>query len=101
MENKFNLHRLSFLDDSLPIFKENKAKGYITYGLDNLYPQELIRLYNSSPKHNAIINQKAAYIVGANTDIKGANTTDIAITQDFLNNINAYEDFENLNLEDY
>jgi len=96
MENKFNLHRLSFLDDSLPIFKENKAKGYITYGLDNLYPQELIRLYNSSPKHNAIINQKAAYIVGANTDIKGANTTDIAITQDFLANINAYEDFENL-----
>ena len=96
MENKFNLHRLSFLDDSLPIFKENKTKGYITYGLDNLYPQELIRLYNSSPKHNAIVNQKAAYIVGANTDIKGANTTDIAITQDFLNNINAYEDFENL-----
>jgi DNA-binding Lrp family transcriptional regulator len=96
MENKFNLHRLSFLDDSLPIFKENKTKGYITYGLDNLYPQELIRLYNSSPKHNAIINQKAAYIVGASTDIKGANTTDIAITQDFLNNINAYEDFENL-----
>jgi DNA-binding Lrp family transcriptional regulator len=96
MENKFNLHRLSFLDDSLPIFKENKAKGYITYGLDNLYPQELIRLYNSSPKHNAIINQKAAYIVGANTDIKGANTTDIAVTQDFLANINAYEDFENL-----
>jgi len=96
MENKFNLHRLSFLDDSLPIFKENKAKGYITYGLDNLYPQELIRLYNSSPKHNAIINQKAAYIVGANTDIKGKNTVDVAITQDFLANINAYEDFENL-----
>jgi len=96
MENKFNLHRLSFLDDSLPIFKENKAKGYITYGLDNLYPQELIRLYNSSPKHNAIINQKAAYIVGANTDIKGKNTIDVAITEDFLANINAYEDFENL-----
>jgi len=96
MENKFNLHRLSFLDDSLPIFKENKAKGYITYGLDNLYPQELIRLYNSSPKHNAIINQKAAYIVGANTDLKGGNTEDIAITEDFLANINAYEDFENL-----
>ena len=96
MENKFNLHRLSFLDDSLPIFKENKAKGYMTYGLDNLYPQELIRLYNSSPKHNAIINQKAAYIVGANTDIKGKNTQDVAITEDFLANINAYEDFENL-----
>ena len=68
----------------------------MTYGLDNLYPQELIRLYNSSPKHNAIINQKAAYIVGANTDIKGKNTQDVAITEDFLSNINAYEDFENL-----
>lgn len=96
MENKFNLHRLSFLDDSLPIFKENKTKGHITYGLDNLYPQELIRLYNSSPKHNAIINQKAAYIVGADTDIKGKNTEDVAITEDFLANINAYDDFESL-----
>jgi DNA-binding MarR family transcriptional regulator len=96
MENKFNLHRLSFLDDSLPIFKENKTKGHITYGLDNLYPQELIRLYNSSPKHNAIINQKAAYIVGADTDIKGKNTQDVAITEDFLANINAYDDFESL-----
>lgn len=96
MENKFNLHRLSFLDDSLPIFKENKTKGHITYGLDNLYPQELIRLYNSSPKHNAIINQKAAYIVGADTDIKGKNTIDVAITEDFLANINAYDDFESL-----
>lgn len=94
MENKFNLHRLSFLDDSLPIFKENKTKGHITYGLDNLYPQELIRLYNSSPKHNAIINQKAAYIVGAKTDIKGKTTIDIAITEDVLANINAYDDFE-------
>lgn len=96
MESKFNLHRLSFLDDSLPIFKENKTKGYTTFGIDNLYPQELIRLYNSSPKHNAIINQKAAYIVGNKTEISGENTTDIAITQDFLANINAFDDFEAL-----
>jgi hypothetical protein len=56
----------------------------------------LINLYNSSPKHGAIVTQKAAYIAGDKTEIVGSNTEEIARANDYLNNINAYEDFETL-----
>ena len=46
--------RINFHDNVLPVFKENKAKGYVTFGADNLYPDFLIELFNKSPKHNAI-----------------------------------------------
>jgi hypothetical protein len=68
----------------------------LTYGEDNAYPQMLINLYNSSPKHGAIVTQKAAYIAGDKTEIVGSNTEEIARANDYLNNINAYEDFETL-----
>ena len=60
MENNFI--RINFAESKIPIFKENKSKGFLTYGEDNAYPQMLINLYNSSPKHGAIVTQKAAYI---------------------------------------
>ena len=72
MENNF--FRISFAESKIPIFKENKAKGYLTYGEDNRYPDMLIDLYNSSPKHGAIVSQKAAFISGDKTEIIGMNT---------------------------
>jgi hypothetical protein len=92
MENNF--FRINFAESKIPIFKENKAKGYLTYGEDNNYPQMLINFYNSSPKHGAIVTQKAAFISGDKTEIIGANTEDIARANDYLNNINAYETFD-------
>ena len=94
MENNFI--RINFAESKIPIFKENKSKGFLTYGEDNAYPQMLINLYNSSPKHGAIVTQKAAYIAGDKTEIVGSNTEEIARANDYLNNINAYEDFETL-----
>ena len=38
--------RINFHDNVLPVFKENKAKGYVTFGADNLYPEFLIELFN-------------------------------------------------------
>ena len=38
--------------------------GMVKYGKNNLYPQELVRLYNEHPEHRAIINRKARYIWG-------------------------------------
>jgi hypothetical protein len=69
MENNFI--RINFAESKIPIFKENKSKGFLTYGEDNAYPQMLINLYNSSPKHGAIVTQKAAYIAGDKTEIVG------------------------------
>jgi hypothetical protein len=94
MENNFI--RINFAESKIPIFKENKAKGFLTYGQDNAYPQMLINLYNSSPKHGAIVTQKAAYIAGDKTEIIGNNTEEIAKANDYLANINAFEDFETL-----
>lgn len=45
-------------------FKEDIQGGFVRYGKDNLYPNELIRLYNEHPEHRAIVNRKARYIAG-------------------------------------
>jgi predicted transcriptional regulator len=95
--NKFALDRLSFAGISLPTFKENKTKGYTTFGEDNLYPQKLIDLYNKSPKHNAIVNQKSSYIAGESFEIYADDTLKKAKAFDKLRNINAFEDYESFN----
>ena len=94
MENNFI--RINLAESKLPIFKENKAKGFVTFGDDNLYPMGIIELFNKSPKHSAIVTQKASYIAGDKTEIIGQSTEDIAKANDYLSNINAYEDFESL-----
>jgi predicted transcriptional regulator len=95
--NKFALDRLSFAGISLPTFKENKTKGFTTFGEDNLYPQKLIDLYNKSPKHNAIVNQKSSYIAGESFEIYADDTLNKAKAFDKLRNINAFEDYESFN----
>jgi predicted transcriptional regulator len=88
--------RINFHDNKLPVFKENKAKGFVTFGADNLYPDFLIELFNKSPKHNAIVSAKASYVAGIGTEVYGQSTTDIAKIQNKLKSINAYETFEEL-----
>jgi hypothetical protein len=83
--------RINFHDNVLPVFKENKAKGYVTFGADNLYPEFLIELFNKSPKHNAIVSSKASYIAGVGTKVFGQNTVDIAKAEAKIKAINAYE----------
>jgi hypothetical protein len=94
MENNFI--RINLAESKLPIFKENKSKGFVTFGEDNLYPMGIIELFNKSPKHSAIVTQKASYIAGDKTEIIGQSTEDIAKANDYLSSINAYEDFESL-----
>jgi predicted transcriptional regulator len=88
--------RLNFHDNKLPVFKENKAKGFVTFGADNLYPDFLIELFNKSPKHNAIVSAKASYVAGIGTEVFGSNTEEIAKAEAKLKNINAYETYEEL-----
>ena len=83
--------RINFHDNVLPVFKENKAKGYVTFGADNLYPEFLIELFNKTPKHNAIVSSKASYISGVGTKVFGQNTVDIAKAEAKIKAINAYE----------
>lgn len=54
----------NFASVEVPLFLEKKNKNIVYFGKDNLYPQELIDLYNDSSTHNAIINGKVGYTVG-------------------------------------
>lgn len=88
--------RINFAESKIPLFKENKAKNYITYGADNRYPNMLIDLFNSSPKHGAIVTQKAAYIAGDKTEVVANSTEQLTIANDRLASINAYESFDDV-----
>lgn len=88
--------RINFHDNILPVFKENKTKGFVTFGADNLYPEFLIEMFNKSPKHNAIVSSKASYVSGVGTKVIGQNTVDIARVENKLKSINAYETYEEL-----
>ena len=61
--NKFPIIT-EFASAEVPVFLEKKNKNLVYFGADNMYPFELIDLYNDSSTHNAIINGKVGYIVG-------------------------------------
>jgi type III secretion system FlhB-like substrate exporter len=64
-------------------------KGFVKYGKNNLYPQELIRLYNEHPEHRAIIKRKARYIWGKG--LKAVNAVDEIKVNAFIDNFNKKE----------
>lgn len=55
---------MSFEETKIPKFVEKSGKDWILYGDNNLYPQELITMFNRSAKHNAIVTGKSEYILG-------------------------------------
>jgi hypothetical protein len=66
-----------------PFFEERKIKdSWITWGLDNLFPDRLLQLMNKSSKHNAILKTKAAMIGGNGFNKDGLSLT----TLQFLKN---------------
>lgn len=83
-----NKHMLTFKAMPKLTFSED-TKGYIKYGKDNLYPQELVRLYNEHPEHRSIVNRKARYIWGKG--IKAVNEVDTIKVNTFIDNFNRKE----------
>lgn len=61
-----NIELLKFNKVSLPQFTEriNKAKGYVEFGSDNLFPQYINSLLAKSPLHSSIVTQKSRMIGG-------------------------------------
>jgi hypothetical protein len=54
----------------LPRIKEDRNKEWVNYGADNLYPEYLKDMYNSSPTHQAIVKTKAQMMAGDGYDVK-------------------------------
>lgn len=79
-----------FASAEVPQFLEKKSQNIVYFGADNLYPFELIDLYNDSSTHNAIINGKVGYIVG-----NGLDSNDLAAKK-WLSSANIDEDWTSL-----
>jgi len=62
--NKYKSIITTFASAEVPLFIEQVNKNIVFFGVNNLYPYELIDLYNDSSTHNAIINGKVGYTVG-------------------------------------
>lgn len=83
-----------------PIFKEEKIDCIIKYGDDLQYPycDYLVKLYQSSPKHSAIINAKNRYTIGGGwtVDYSDLNKINQAKAQNILNNANPNESLDDV-----
>lgn len=78
---KFEKHNLPTPFESL--YKDDNQIVY--YGVDNQYPSFLLKLFNESSIHSAIINTKTTYIIGAGLKV---NDSDINV------NVNAQDSFQ-------
>ena len=68
-DGKYLFKKMAFDQQKVPVFLEVKTKEWVYYGENNDYPEYLLKLYNRSPKHNAIINSKVNYIIGAGMSV--------------------------------
>ena len=80
----------TFASAEVPKFLEKKSQNIVYFGADNLYPFDLIDLYNDSSTHNAIINGKVGYIVG-----NGLDSEDLGVKK-WLSSANLSEDWTSL-----
>ena len=87
--NKFPIVT-EFASAEVPLFLEKKSKNLVYFGVNNMYPFELIDLYNDSSTHNAIINGKVGYTVG-----NGLHSDDISVKK-WLSQANIDEDWTSL-----
>lgn len=76
----------------LPIYKEVKGKDWIYYGERNDYPNYLLRLYNNSAKHNAIVTGKVDYICGNGWSVKAEDEMQKAKAYGMINKVNSSEE---------
>ena len=88
--NKYKSIITTFESAEVPLFIEQLNKGIVFFGVNNLYPYELIDLYNDSSTHNAIINGKVGYTVG-----NGMTTEDV-VSQKWLDSANLDEDWSSI-----
>jgi DNA-binding Lrp family transcriptional regulator len=95
----FELLRINFAESKLPVFKENKNKGIMYFGEANDFPQHLLEFYNRSPKHGAIVRQKARFVAGEETIVEG-NPNAVKII-DYVNPYEGVQEFKNKLALDY
>ena len=61
------VEKLTFAVDTLTNFTEvvNRNNAFVSWGLDNMFPEELYRLLDMSPIHNACVRSKVDNCFGS------------------------------------
>jgi DNA-binding Lrp family transcriptional regulator len=72
-----NISFIKFADVKLPEMVEIPGKGYIQFGEDNLYPNQLLEKLNKSSKHNGIVLGKVNYIIGNGISYKDESAKEL------------------------
>ena len=97
---KIEMQRINFAAAPPPKFKEARGADWYMYGEKNNFPEELLKLYNESPLHNAIITQKAQFIAGKDTSVQLEGTVaQQAGAMKALQAANPYESWHDLKLK--
>jgi hypothetical protein len=90
-----NVAMLSFSSMQMPVFKVNTQGGWVDYGKNNDFPNQLLRLYEEHEEHNAIVTAKANYLFGQS--IKATDENQQKIVDNFFSFANRYEKWDTLN----
>lgn len=69
--NIYSVKGIEFNAIDIPLVKELRGKQYMYYGADNLFPQLLIELYDSSPMHHTAVQAIKDGIFGEGIEIIG------------------------------
>ena len=84
LQNGEILKVFDFATANVPIIEENliinTRTPWVYYGVANLAPQELIRLYNSSPTHRASIQSKWYGVRGEEISLRSGETDRLVMT---------------------
>jgi len=64
------------METDLPVIKEMRGKDWVQYGEDNLYPQYLQQLFNTSPTHQAIIKAKSLMVAGEGYEMNDSHLSE-------------------------
>ncbi len=62
---------MSFARVELPAMREVATKGWATWGSDNLLPRDIMRAFDGSAVHAAIVKSKQQWIAGGGIGIEG------------------------------
>ena len=69
--NLYSIKGSTFKAIELPAIKEVRGKDYMSFGADNLFPQQLINLYDNSAIHHTCIDATVQGIIGEGIETIG------------------------------
>lgn len=84
-------------EDTIPVFREQRNREWISFGADNKYPEKLLRLFQESSDHRAIILGKARYIYGNGLEVaEAAKDQALGKLAQLMAQANAQESFSDI-----